>query len=257
MSYIGAVYGDQKRRAIVFDIVPGGKLPKDVINVQRQFEEANMKLNVIWPETNDLYCEWLDRLATAAVVGTVSATPDLDKARQELSDWERSLAMTYGPALKTGRMHALARAVIGILAVCLLIGLSMTYYRNGDALGMVSRAGVPGVDPILVRNLAAAFGGSSCGMWLAYAVRRDQLTLDDLTLPVDRYGALTSCFIAGSLAAVVMLGMASGIVVVSVKGLSTEILMSDTNSAALFGVFIGFAERKVADALRKKADSLV
>jgi hypothetical protein len=250
-------------REIVFGRLRGTtEVPAEQLELKGAIEETLTILQVIFPEqTRPSVVEQLFgnpsapqakrfdayrfKLFSLARVG-LERDADPKTAMQALNSLRAEILAQEGPRVKNGymkRLGAWATASSLISAILYLV------IRNNADFSVLGTA---------FRNVLVLWTGTMIGTWLSFGIRRNILTLRDLSnLEADMVEPAIRLIFTGLIAVTIAFIFMQGMVNVTVGQLNSANLFGHGSTAFLIGILLGVSEQALPGALTRRAAQFV
>jgi hypothetical protein len=245
------------QRDIIFEKMPG-PVPADQLKFKAEVEDTLTTLQVIFQEKKiwksgqsgktpyqRQFEEYRGKLRSLAQVG-LAGDADPDAGRQALKTLQLEILRREGPRIKNAYMKVLGTWALtfGVLtAVAYLVA------RNNSSFSFLLSS---------FRNTFLVWTGTMIGTWLSFGLRRPILAFDDLgALESDMVEPAIRLVFTGLIAVTIAFIFYSGMVNVSVGGLSSANLFAHGSTALLIGILLGVSEQALPGTLTRRAAQFV
>jgi hypothetical protein len=245
------------QRDIIFEKM-SGPVPADQLKFKAEVEDTLTTLQVIFQEKKiwkigqsgktpyqRQFEEYRGKLRTLAQVG-LAGDADPNAGSQALKTLQSEILRREGPRIKNAYMK-----VLGTWAVAFGVLTAVAYLvaRNNSSFSLLLSS---------FRNTFLVWTGTMIGTWLSFGLRRPILAFDDLgALESDMVEPAVRLVFTGLIAITIALIFHSGMVHVSVGGLSSANLFAQGSTALLIGILLGVSEQALPGTLTRRAAQFV
>ena len=175
-------------------------------------------------------------------------------ARQALATWKAEIVLREEGRVKNAYLRRLGRSALGLAAPSLAGAAAARILphfvplTDAQPLGRLSVYG----------NFALLLVGCAAGVWLSFGARRTRWQFEDLAVPEsDRVEPGVRVALAAAATATVGLLLVTGVVDVTLGGVSAAAFVGRGDLALVIGVLCGFSERSLSGALGEQAAKLI
>lgn len=251
----------ERGREIVFQRLSAPvEVPPDQMEVKGEIEETLMILQLIFPaEPKQSWLQSLlgvpprksrfesyrGKLYSLARVG-LEGDADPKTAKQALVNLRAEVLAQEGPVVKNSYMKRL-----GVWAAAWAVAAAILYLiiRANPNFSVLASA---------YRNLLPLWVGTMIGTWLSFGIRRNVLTLRDLSnLEADMVEPAIRLIFTGLIAVTIAFVFMLGMVNVVVGQLNSSQLYDHGSTAFLIGALLGISEQALPGTLTRRASQFV
>lgn len=244
-------------RDIEFQALPGKTPVPEQLDFKGAVEETLTILKVIFPAGAEAgtmlrgptsarrFEEYRVKLYWIARVG-LEGDADPKTATQALGNLRAEILAQEGPRIKNGYMRLLGAWAAGF--AILFAVLYLVIRNNPDFSNLFSA----------FKNLFPLLTGTMIGTWLSFGIRKNILTLRDLSnLEADMVEPAIRLIFTGLIAVTIAFIFSQGMVNVVVGGLNSANLITQGSTAFLIGILLGVSEQALPGAVTQRAAQFV
>jgi hypothetical protein len=246
----GAFIVHENENGIVIANAGGdGPVPDDQRELVLAVCDFETTLKLLFSNKPDKYRPYFDRLLSTAQSGLVGDNPITATARASIEQMKMELSNREGRGIKTRYLVEMGWMCLASAVLTMLLFLTADNWR------------------ILVTEIAAlkhyfaVWAGAMVGLWVSYAVRRSEVSYEELaTMDRRTTEAGIRVIFVGLVASTFALFLSTSLIDLSIGGLDLNDFRSSAEIALLIGIIAGFSEQtlptRLLDVSKSKIDKL-
>lgn len=194
----------------------------------------------------DKYFEQLYSLTEAGLV-MPNATPKM--ASERLASLKKDVLIQEGGKVKNKYIKALGRSV----SVFILAFMSFILFFYSTLQNRMEY-----ITYLTWVNFFIMLIGTVIGVWLSFGIRKIDLKFEELhIIEEDRFEPTMRILFVSLLAVIVGLFFSTGVVVIKLGAISTDMINYDSQVAFLIGLLLGLVEKVLAEKVTEQANKFI
>lgn len=246
----GAFVVDENENGIVIANAGGDdSVPDDQRELVLTVSDFETTLKLLFHNKPDKYRPYFDRLLSTAQSGLVGKNPITATALASIEQMKVELSNREGRGIKTRYLVEMGWMCLASAVLAILLFLTADSWR------------IFASEVAALKYYFAVWAGAMVGLWVSYAVRRSEVSYEELaTMDRRTTEAGIRVIFVGLVASAFALFLSTGLIEFSVGGLDLNDFKTGAEIALLIGIIAGFSEQtlptRLLDVSKSKIDKL-